>query len=199
MTNNAMQQPQNVFARSPASAHNVARRPSSLSTMLPGRTVTSDTIEDTYVQFILCCNPAVPADTDTAVLREAFQTPPKSGGKTFNTFRLFELIKQLEAKELKTWAELALKLGVEPPDQDKGQSSQKIQQYAVRLKVFLLLSVFSRMHADCHSAGCTRCTWMPSSSTCLTGLTSTGRTYRPTRTRFASQAETASLRKTTWR
>jgi hypothetical protein len=103
--------------------------------VLPGRNVTSETIEDTYVQFILYCNPAVPPDTDTTILREAFQTPPKSGGKTFDTFLLFELIKLLDAKELKTWAELALKLGVEPPDQDKGQSSQKIQQYAVRLKV----------------------------------------------------------------
>jgi len=81
------------------------------------------------------CNPGVPLDTETASLREAFRTPPKSGGKSFSTFTLFELIKKLETKELKTWAELALKLGVEPPDQEKGQSSQKIQQYAVRLKV----------------------------------------------------------------
>jgi hypothetical protein len=102
---------------------------------LPSREVTADTIEDAYVDFILHCNPAVPPDADSAALREAFRTPPKSGGKSFSTFHLFELIRQLEAKELKTWAELALKLGVEPPDQDKGQSSQKIQQYAVRLKV----------------------------------------------------------------
>jgi hypothetical protein len=68
-------------------------------------------------------------------LREAFRTPPKSGGKSFSTFALFGLIQKLETKELKTWAELALQLGVEPPDQEKGQSSQKIQQYAVRLKV----------------------------------------------------------------
>ncbi|KAL1873077.1 hypothetical protein VTK73DRAFT_1174 [Phialemonium thermophilum] len=111
--------------------------------MLPHRDVTKDTIEDAYVQFILHCNPAVPRDCDTAALREAFRNPPKSGGKTFNTFTLFQLIRQLEAKELKTWAELALKLGVEPPDQDKGQSSQKIQQYAVRLKRWM-----HSMHVD---------------------------------------------------
>ncbi|RYO92398.1 hypothetical protein DL766_000368 [Monosporascus sp. MC13-8B] len=101
---------------------------------LPSRFVTSATIEDAYVSFILYCNPAVPPDTDTTTLREAFRTPPKSGGKSFSTFTLFQLIKQLGDKEIKTWAELALKLGVEPPDQDKGESSQKIQQYAVRLK-----------------------------------------------------------------
>lgn len=95
------------------------------------------------MRFILHCNPAVPPETDTAALREAFQTPPKSGGKTFDTFTLFELIKRLEARELKTWAELALKLGVEPPDADKGQSSQKIQQYAVRLKRWM-----HSMHVD---------------------------------------------------
>jgi hypothetical protein len=102
---------------------------------LPNREVTAATIEDAYVDFILHCNPAVPADADSTALREAFRTPPKSGGKSFSTFTLYDLICQLERKELKTWAELALKLGVEPPDQDKGQSSQKIQQYAVRLKV----------------------------------------------------------------
>jgi hypothetical protein len=77
----------------------------------------------------------VAPETDSAALREAFRTPPKSGGKSFSTFALFGLIQKLETKELKTWAELALQLGVEPPDQEKGQSSQKIQQYAVRLKV----------------------------------------------------------------
>lgn len=102
---------------------------------LPDRNVSANTIEDAYFGFILYCNPAVPIDTDSAALREAFRTPPKSGGKSFSTFTLFELIKKLESKEIKTWAELALRLGVEPPDQDKGQSSQKIQQYAVRLKV----------------------------------------------------------------
>ena len=102
---------------------------------LPPRKARAETIEDAYVQFILYCNPGVPLETDTAVLREAFRIPPKSGGKTFSTYTLFELIKQFQNKEIKTWAELALRLGVDPPDQDKGQSTQKIQQYAVRLKV----------------------------------------------------------------
>lgn len=102
---------------------------------LPDKHVTADTIEDAFASFILHCNPAVPPETDTAALREAFRMPPKSGGKTFSSFRLFQLICELDKKTLKTWAELALKLGVEPPDTEKGQSSQKIQQYAVRLKV----------------------------------------------------------------
>lgn len=102
---------------------------------LPDRNVTAASIEDGYVTFILYCNPAVPQDADTTALKDAFRTPPKSGGKSFSTFTLFQLIHQLERKEIKTWADLALKLGVEPPDEDKGQSSQKRQQYAVRLKV----------------------------------------------------------------
>ncbi|KAH8878981.1 hypothetical protein GQ53DRAFT_55589 [Thozetella sp. PMI_491] len=110
---------------------------------LPDRAVASGTIEAAYVKFILYCNPGVPTDTSTVALREAFQTPPKSGGKTFSTFTLFELIGQLETKELKTWAELALKLGVDPPDTEKGESSQKIQQYAVRLKRWM-----RSMHVD---------------------------------------------------
>ena len=31
-----------------------------------------------------------------------------------------------------------MELGVEPPDREKNQSTQKVQQYAVRLKVSLL-------------------------------------------------------------
>lgn len=102
---------------------------------LPSRHVDAATFEDAFVSFIMYCNPAVPLETDTGTLREAFRALPKSGGKSFTAFNLFLLVRQLETKELKTWAELALKLGVDPPDKDKGESSQKIQQYAVRLKV----------------------------------------------------------------
>jgi hypothetical protein len=132
---NAHRPTNGVHATSPSSMRHLTPRSFSVRATLPERNVTSATIEDAYVRFILYCNPAVPSETDAAALREAFRNPPKSGGKSFSTFTLFQLIKQLETKEIKTWAELALKLGVEPPDQDKGQSSQKIQQYAVRLKV----------------------------------------------------------------
>ncbi|KAK3387457.1 ARS binding protein 2-domain-containing protein [Podospora didyma] len=128
--------PETQFRPSPSPSPSMRRA-------LPDRNVTSASIEDGYVTFILYCNPGVPLDTDSAALREAFRNLPKSGGKTFSTFTLFELIKQLESKELKTWAELALKLGVDPPDQEKGQSSQKIQQYAVRLKRWM-----HSMHVD---------------------------------------------------
>jgi hypothetical protein len=118
---------------------------------LPDRNVTGATIEDAYVRFILYCNPAVPLDVDTAELREAFRTPPKSEGKTFSSYVLFELIKQLDSKTIKTWAELAVKLGVEPPDHDKSkkQSSQKIQQYAVRLKVCYLCQAPNSLTTGC--------------------------------------------------
>ncbi|ROW10709.1 hypothetical protein VPNG_05144 [Cytospora leucostoma] len=110
---------------------------------LPYRKVTAGTIDNAYVQFILYCNPGVPLETDTTALSEAFRVPPKSGGKSFSTYTLFELIRQFQNKEIKTWAELALRLGVDPPDKDKGQSTQKIQQYAVRLKRWM-----HSMHID---------------------------------------------------
>lgn len=102
---------------------------------LPSRQVTDETFDDAYVSFILYCNPSIPFDTDTSELRKLLRVPPKSDGKNFSTFTLFELIRKLELKEIKTWAQLALDLGVEPPALDKGQSAQKVQQYAVRLKV----------------------------------------------------------------
>ncbi len=103
--------------------------------LLPSRDVSDDTIDDAYVAFILYCNPIIPLDTDTVELRRQFRVPPKSDGKTFSIYTLFELIRRLEHKSLKTWAQLAIELGVEPPALEKGQSAQKVQQYAVRLKV----------------------------------------------------------------
>lgn len=102
---------------------------------LPTRAVTNDNLDDAYVDFIMYCNPLVGLDTDTTELRKIFRAPPKSDGKSFSTFILFQLIEKLEQKEIKTWAQLALDLGVEAPSSEKGQSSQKVQQYAVRLKV----------------------------------------------------------------
>lgn len=109
---------------------------------LPPRDVTQESIEEAYVSFIMCCNPSVPLSTDSAELRRGFNSPPKSDGKTFQTFTLFELIRKLDMKELKTWAQLAIELGVEPPVLEKGQSAQKVQQYAVRLKVSLYFELW---------------------------------------------------------
>jgi hypothetical protein len=102
---------------------------------LPSRDLTDDTIDDAYVAFILYCNPNVPSSVDNAELRRAFRCPPRSDGKSFSVFTLFELIRKLDSGELKTWIQLATELGVEPPSIEKKQSTQKVQQYAVRLKV----------------------------------------------------------------
>ncbi|KAH9845236.1 ARS binding protein 2 [Teratosphaeria destructans] len=110
---------------------------------LPSRDVTANSIADAYVQFILYCNPQFDANTDTELLRSTFNSPPKSEEKEFETYRLWELLQKLEAKEIKTWSQLALDLGVEPPDVSKGQSAQKVQQYSVRLKRWL-----RAMHLD---------------------------------------------------
>lgn len=103
--------------------------------LLPATNVTPDTIEDAYMRFIFHCNPALPRDCDTDALREAFRNPPKSAGKSFDTFIVFELVKKFYMKEIKTWTDLTIRLGVEPPDPTKDESSQKITQYGVRLKV----------------------------------------------------------------
>lgn len=88
-----------------------------------------------YTQFILYCNPSIPDDVDTTELRKGFRAPPRSDNKSFDPFVLFGLISRLEAKEIKTWTDLVVEFGVERPDPDKNQSTQKVQQYAVRLKV----------------------------------------------------------------
>ena len=102
---------------------------------LPKCPLSEENIAPQYATFILYCNPTVPLDTDTTELKAIFLAPPKSDGKSFSTWTLFELIKKLEKKEIKTWAQLAIDLGVELPVLEKGQSAQKVQQYAVRLKV----------------------------------------------------------------
>ncbi|KAH6607979.1 hypothetical protein Trco_004292 [Trichoderma cornu-damae] len=101
---------------------------------LPDRNVTADTIDDAYVRFILHCNPALPPDADAESLREAFANPPRSGGKNFSPFVIFDLVQRFYRKEIKTWTELTTRLGVEPPDLSRDESAQKIAQYGVRLK-----------------------------------------------------------------
>ena len=110
---------------------------------LPSQHVTAETITDAYVDFILYCNPNFALDVDATTLRSNFSSPPKSDNKDFETFRLFELIRKFYAKEIKTWGQLALDLGVEAPDVSKGQSVQKVQQYSVRLKRWM-----RAMHVD---------------------------------------------------
>ena len=65
---------------------------------LPSREIDNNSIDDAYVQFIMYCNPFVPADVDTSELKKGFRTPPKSDGKTFSPYTLFGLISRLEAK-----------------------------------------------------------------------------------------------------
>ena len=101
----------------------------------PSIEITDDSIDQAYVDFILYCNPSVPADSDSTELKKGFRAPPQSDGKKFSPFTLYGLISKLENKEIKTWAQLVVELGVEPPDPSKNQSAQKVQQYAVRLKV----------------------------------------------------------------
>ena len=113
------------------------------SRSLPPRDISDATVNDAYTAFILYCNPNVPLSTDTAELRRVFRSPPRSDGKNFSVYTLWELIGKLERKELKTWIQLAIELGVEPPSAEKKQSTQKVQQYAVRLKVSLIMGNFT--------------------------------------------------------
>ena len=116
------------------------------------------------------CNPSIDVGSDTGELRRGFRAPPKSDGKTFSPYHLFTLIAKLEDKKdgIENWTTLVLELGVEPPDQDKRQSSQKLQQYAVRLKVSChllchLLSTLKRLvcfwhrFIDLHRAALVEC------------------------------------------
>lgn len=106
-----------------------------MSRTLPTQDLTQESIDDAYVQFIFYCNPSIPLSTDTTELKKGFRLMPKTDGNSFDIFVLFQLIKKLEAKEIETWSQLVAELGVEPPDPTKNQSTQKVQQFAVRLKV----------------------------------------------------------------
>lgn len=98
---------------------------------LPSRDVGELHFQEAYIQFIMYCNPHIPLDTDTADLRRAFKSVPRSDGKQFETYTLFKLISKFEHGEIKTWTKLSQDLGVVRTDD---QSPQKVQQYAVRLK-----------------------------------------------------------------
>lgn len=128
-------EPRRLSQVSLSQPNNQAASSSADGRTLPSRDVTEETIDDAYVAFILYCNPTVPLSVDSTELKRGFHTPPKSDGKSFQTYKLFELIRKFEKKEIKSWSQLALLLGVEPPIIERKQSAQKVQQYAVRLKV----------------------------------------------------------------
>lgn len=131
----AFAQSQNHSSNGMAGSNNQNTQGGSSERTLPSTDVTEDTLEDAYVQFVFYCNPSIPTDIDPSDLRKGFRGPPKSDGKSFESYTLFGLISRLEAKEIKTWTDLVVELGVELPDASKNQSTQKVQQYAVRLKV----------------------------------------------------------------
>ena len=151
---------------------------------LPSKDVSEGTIDSSYVQFILYCNPSIPLDTETGELMKGFQTPPRSDGNSFSTWTLFNLLQRLERKEIKTWAHLVSDLGVAPPGQN--QSTQKVQQYAVRLKVSILFVARKAMmvwclccqYLCCPSAGYMPFISMPSSTISLQSHAATPRTGR---------------------
>ncbi|KAL8773943.1 MAG: hypothetical protein Q9209_001373 [Squamulea sp. 1 TL-2023] len=104
---------------------------------LPSLEIADESIDQAYVDFIFYCNPSIPLDTDSTELKKGFRSPPMSDGKKFNPFTLYGLISRLEGKDIKTWVQLVIELGAELPDPSKNQSTQKLQQYAVRLKRWL--------------------------------------------------------------
>ena len=122
---------------------------------LPEKNVTDETLDEAYVQFLLYCNPTIPSDVDTTELKRGFRNPPRSDGKSFSIFTLYGLIARLERKDIKTWTQLVTELGVELPDTSKNQSTQKVQQYAVRLKVSE--SISSSKSAGCVNSAATGC------------------------------------------
>ena len=103
--------------------------------VLPNKNVNPDTFEDAYISFILYCNPALPSDCDIDSLRQAFAVPPRSQGKDFSPWLVFDKVKMFYDKEIPSWTEMVIQLGVEPPDPSKDESAQKLTQYGVRLKV----------------------------------------------------------------
>ena len=103
----------------------------------PSKNVTEETIDDAYVNFIFCCNPSIPLSRDSKELRKIFRMPPKSDGNSFSIYKLLQLVRKFEDGEIKTWTKLAVELGVKRKDD---QSTQKVQQYAVRLKVGFKMS-----------------------------------------------------------
>ena len=103
---------------------------------LPPTDVTNEDLDDRYLQFILYCNPSIPDAVDPTELKQGLRSPPRSDGKNYCPWVIYRLIARLESKEIKSWTSLVVEMGVELPDASRNQSTQKVQQYAVRLKVF---------------------------------------------------------------
>lgn len=117
---------------------------------LPSRVITEETIDRAYAEFILYCNPNIPADVDTFELCRTFRSPPRCEGRGFAMFKLWELIKRLDRKEVKFWSQLAHELlAVDPSDSRRQGISTKVHQYGGRLKVCAVcIRLVQRLHCS---------------------------------------------------
>ncbi|CAG8596385.1 10651_t:CDS:2, partial [Paraglomus occultum] len=132
-TSNSTHQPAPASPTNPSnSSLPTYTKPTSRS--LPERTITEANIAQRYIEFIFYCNPSAPLETDMTSLLRAFFAVPKSDGKQFSPWHLYQLVAKHESGEIKTWTKLAQQLGVE---RNEESSPQKIQQYAVRLKKWM--------------------------------------------------------------
>ncbi|CAG8535647.1 9736_t:CDS:2 [Funneliformis mosseae] len=108
----------------------------------PKEGINQENIADRFVEFIMYCNPSAPGTLDTAALIRSFNAVPKSDGKVFQTWSLYQLVGKHYSGEIRTWTKLAQKLGVVRTPE---ASPQKIQQYAVRLKKWM-----ASVHVDAY-------------------------------------------------
>ena len=124
--------------------------------------------------------------------------PPKSQGKEFSPWLVFQKVKQFYRREIPTWTEMVIQLGVDEPDVSKGESSQKLTQYGVRLKAGSLIGV-AEAHADGHRNGFNHTMSNPSSNTSWALTMNTGPISQQILIRQELLFVMASTLKMTWR
>ncbi|UZO28047.1 uncharacterized protein OCT59_021590 [Rhizophagus irregularis] len=141
-------EPSNLATRRPSSASSSRRGTTSsnvehVERQLPSKEgINQSNISDRFVEFIMYCNPLAPENLDKVALVRSFNAVPKSDGKVFQTWTLYQLVDKHYAGEIRTWTKLAQKLGVVRTPE---ASPQKIQQYAVRLKKWM-----ASVHVDAY-------------------------------------------------
>ncbi|ORY91124.1 ARS binding protein 2-domain-containing protein [Syncephalastrum racemosum] len=103
---------------------------------ITGETVTSENIEDGYLQFVLHHDPQYVGDNIENLLyvKRKFSSVPRTGDLSYTTWDVFVLVKKLHNQELKNWSQLVGQLGLSDMA-GRPQFAQRVKRWMHKYKI----------------------------------------------------------------
>ncbi|KAL0089192.1 ARS binding protein 2-domain-containing protein [Phycomyces blakesleeanus] len=104
--------------------------------IITGKTVTSETLEDGYIQFVLRHDPDYIGDGIESLMyvKRKFSSVPKTGHLSYTTWDVYMLVRKLHHQEIKNWSQLVGKLGLADMA-GRPQFAQRVKRWMHKYKI----------------------------------------------------------------